>query len=35
VMALVGAARLSAWERARGTRFFVDVQSEQVFEAPP
>jgi hypothetical protein len=34
VMALVGAARLSAWERARGVRFFVDVESEQVFEAP-
>jgi hypothetical protein len=34
VMALVGAARLSAWERARGARFFVDVESEQVFEAP-
>jgi hypothetical protein len=34
VMALVGAARLSAWERARGARFFVDVESERVFEAP-
>lgn len=34
VMALVGAARLSAWERARGSRFFVDVESERVFEAP-
>jgi hypothetical protein len=34
VMAVVGAARLSAWERARGTRFFVDVESEQVFEVP-
>jgi hypothetical protein len=34
VMALVGAARLSAWERSRQARFFVDVESERVFEAP-
>jgi hypothetical protein len=33
-MALVGAARLSVWERARGARFLVDIESEQVFEAP-
>jgi hypothetical protein len=34
VMALVGAARLTAWERARRTRLFVDVATERVFEAP-
>jgi hypothetical protein len=33
VMALVGVARLRAWERARGSRFYVDAKSEQVFEA--
>jgi len=33
VMALVGVARLWAWERARGSRFYVDAKSEQVFEA--
>ena len=34
VMALVGLARLSGWERARGSRFFIEPKSEQVFEAP-
>jgi hypothetical protein len=34
VMALVGAARVSAWERARHTRLFVGVGSDRVFEAP-
>jgi len=34
VMALVGLARLSAWERGRGSRFFIEPKSEQVFEAP-
>jgi hypothetical protein len=34
VMALVGAARLAAWERVRKVRFLVDVESERVFEAP-
>jgi hypothetical protein len=34
VMALVGAARLSGWERARRVRLFVDVATERVFEAP-
>jgi hypothetical protein len=34
VMALVGAARLTAWERSRQARLLVDVESERVFEAP-
>ena len=34
VMALVGLARLTAWERGRRSRFFVEPKSEQVFEAP-
>jgi hypothetical protein len=34
VMALVGAARVSAWERARGARLFVGAGSDRVFEAP-
>jgi hypothetical protein len=34
VMALVGALRLSAWERARQARLFVDVATERVFEVP-
>ncbi|HSB38448.1 MAG TPA: hypothetical protein VLD13_05110 [Gaiellaceae bacterium] len=34
VMALVGAARLSAWERTRRARLFVDVATERVFEVP-
>jgi len=34
VMALVGAVRLSGWERARRARLFVDVATERVFEAP-
>jgi hypothetical protein len=34
VMALVGAARVSAWERARRVRLFVGVRSDRAFEAP-
>lgn len=34
VMALVGAARVWAWERARRVRLFVGVGSDRVFEAP-
>ena len=34
VMALVGAARVSGWERARGTRMFVDAANDRVVEEP-
>jgi hypothetical protein len=34
VMALVGAARVSGWERARGTRLFVDATNDRVVEVP-
>jgi hypothetical protein len=34
VMALVGVARLTAWERAREVSLLIDAKSEQVFEAP-
>ena len=34
VMALAGAARVSGWERARGTRIFVDAANDRVVEAP-
>lgn len=34
VMALVGAVRVSGWERARGTRLFVDATNDRVVEVP-
>jgi hypothetical protein len=34
VMALVGLARLTTWERARKARLLIEPKSEQVFEAP-
>lgn len=34
VMALVGASRVTAWERARGARFFIEAEGHRVFEAP-
>jgi hypothetical protein len=34
VMALVGAARVTAWEQAREARLFVEAEGHRVFEAP-
>jgi hypothetical protein len=34
LMALVGAARVTAWERSQRARLLVDAATERVFEAP-
>jgi hypothetical protein len=33
-MSLIGLVRLSSWEAARGTRFYVDPHTDTVYEAP-
>jgi hypothetical protein len=33
-MSLIGLVRLTSWEDARGTRFYVDPHTDTVFEAP-
>jgi hypothetical protein len=33
-MSLIGLTRLTSWEAARGTRFYVDPHTDTVYEAP-